>query len=135
MKKALKIIGSIILLSLFLILYISYIVDNNSQEVKKLEEKVLKHYAPDSKVESINQYSNYYIIKTSSKVIVLDNQYKPILEEDLNKINSEVNDQELIYKTNKLAYEKKILKDKKLTYEYYDAISGELIGKTVLEQQ
>lgn len=135
MKKALKIIGSIILLSLFLILYISYIVDNNSQEVKKLEEKVLKHYTPDSKVESINQYSNYYIIKTSSKVIVLDNQYKLVLEEDLDKINSEVNDQELIYKTNKLAYEKKILKDKKLTYEYYDAISGELIGKTVLEQQ
>ena len=135
MKKALKIIGSIILLSLILILYISYIVDNNSQEVKKLEEKVLKHYTPDSKVTSINQYSNYYIIKTSSKVIVLDNQYKPVLEEDLNKINSEVNDQELIYKTNKLAYEKKILKDKKLTYEYYDAISGELIGKTVLEQQ
>ena len=135
MKKVFKIIGCIILLSLFLILYISYIVDNNSQEVSKLEEKVMKKYTPDSKVTSINQYSNYYIIKTSSKVIVLDNQYKPVLEEELSKLNNEVNNQELIYKTNKLAYEKKILKDKKVTYEYYDAISGELIGKTVLEQQ
>ena len=110
MKKVFKIIGCIILLSLFLILYISYIVDNNSQEVSKLEEKVMKNYTPDSKVTSINQYSNYYIIKTSSKVIVLDNQYKPVLEEELSKLNNEVNNQELIYKTNKLAYEKKILK-------------------------
>ena len=40
---------------------------------------------------------------------------------------------ELIYKTNKLMYEEKEIKDKNLTYKYYDATTGDFIKETTME--
>ena len=135
MKRALKITGCILLFTLSIVIYISYIVDHNSQEISKLETKIKNHYKTKDEITSVNKYSNFYIIKTPSKVIVLSDDYKSVLEEDLQKLSNNDANQPLIYKTNKLMYEKKVLKKNKLTYEYYDAISGELIDKTTLEQQ
>ena len=135
MKKVLKIIIFIVILSLALIIYISYTVDHNEEETHKLETKITKHYNTKEEISNVTQYNNYYIVKTASKVIVLSNDYKPVLEEDLSKLSNKFTNQNLIYKTNKLIFEKKVLEDSTLTYEYYDAISGELIDKTTLEQQ
>ena len=41
----------------------------------------------------------------------------------------------MIYKTNKLMYEKTKRKENEIIYEYYDATTGELIKTTALERQ
>ena len=42
---------------------------------------------------------------------------------------------ELIYKTNTLMYEEKILNKNTLTYKYYDAKTGKYLKETKMEQK
>ena len=135
MKKILKIIGGIILLFVIIIIYISYVTDHNNQELESLKKEVSEKYKLNEEITYSNQYGNYYIIKTKTKVIVLSKDYKEILKEDLSKLANNLTDTSLVYKTNKLMYEKTIRTKKQITYEYYDANSGKIINKVVLEQQ
>ena len=135
MKKIIKILLSILAIVIVVILYFSYITDNNNQEKEKLAKKITKNYNIEEKINYTNEYNNYYILKTDSKVIVLTNDYKEVKKEDLSKLKEISPDLEIIYKTNKLMYEKTIRNKKKITYEYFDALTGEQINKTVLELQ
>ena len=135
MKKILKIIGCLIIGFITIILYISYITDYNNETLSNLTKEISKNYNTTEEITYSNQYGNYYIIKTPSKVIVLSKDYKEITKEELSKIKELPNKAELVYKTNKLMYEKTIKKNKKLIYEYYDALSGEKIKTTKLELQ
>ena len=135
MKKIIKILLSILAIVIIVILYFSYITDNNNQEKEKLAKKITKNYNIEEKINYTNEYNNYYILKTDSKVIVLTNDYKEVKKEDLSKLKEISPDLEIIYKTNKLMYEKTIRNKKKITYEYFDALTGEQINKTVLELQ
>ena len=135
MKKILKIIGIILVISIIIILYISYIVDSNMQETVALNNKITKNYQTTEKIIYANEYNNYYIIKTSSQVIILNKDYKEVKKEPLSSLKDNIKNANLIYKTNKIMYEKVIRKNKKTIYEYYDALTGEKIKKTVLELQ
>ena len=133
MKKILKILAAIIILVICIIFYISYITDNNEQTLKKTTQKIKTHYKTDEEITYTNEYGNYYIIKTKSKVIVLSKNYQEIVKEELSKLKEDIPNTNIIYKTNKLIYEKKLLKNKTLIYEYYDAKTGEKIDETTLE--
>ena len=135
MKKIIKILLSLLAIVIIVILYFSYITDNNNQEKEKLAKKITKNYNIEEKINYTNEYNNYYILKTDSKVIVLTNDYKEVKKEDLSKLKEISPDLEIIYKTNKFIYEKTIRNKKKITYEYFDALTGEQINKTVLELQ
>ena len=134
-KKILKIIGIIATIFVIAVLYISYIIDHNSQELSQLAKEIKNHYKTTEEITYSNEYNNYYIIKTTNQAIVLTKEYKEVKKEDLSKLKGNFQDANLIYKTNKLMYEKVVVKNNKTIYEYYDALTGEHIKKTVLELQ
>ena len=133
MKKILKIVASIIFILITVIIYISYTTDSNQQVLLNLTEKIKNNYNTNENINYSNEYGAYYIIKTDTKVIVLSKDYQEVVKEDISKLKETLPETNLIYKTNKLMYEKTIRKQKKVTYEYYDAKKGEKVKSTTLE--
>ena len=130
-KKILKIISIIIILFIMI-----YIVINNIVNTNKLDNLIINiknNYEINEEISYINEYNNYYIFATKTRVIVLNKEYQEILNESLNIIEDIPKNKELIYKTNKLMFEETILKENKLIYKYYDATNGEFIKETVME--
>ncbi len=135
MKKTLKILLIIIIIFISGIIYISYINTTNEDYISNLSNNIQKELNTSDKITYINQYGNYYIVKTTNNVIVLTKDYKEVLKENISNLKANLNNYDLIYKTNNLMYENTIVKDNKLTYEYYDVISGKLIKKTTMERK
>ncbi len=135
MKKVLKIVSIILISIIICILCISYIETKNDNYLNNLKEEIKNHLNLNDEITYTNQYGNYYIIKTNNNVIVLTKDYREVLKESISKIK-ELNNYELIYKTNRLMYEKTSIKNNNtLIYEYYDAITGQFLKKTTLEKR
>ena len=130
--RIIKIISIILVIIVINILYISYTVDNNKESLNQTAKEIAANYQTD-KINYINTYGNYYIIETKNQVIVLSKDYKEVLKKDLQDLKELDSKTDIIYKKNKLIYEKKIIKDKKVIYQYYDAITGKEINSTTLE--
>ena len=113
-----------------------YMVINNIVNTNKLDNLIINiknNYEINEEISYINEYNNYYIFTTKTRVIVLNKEYQEILNESINNIEDIPKNKELIYKTNKLMFEETILKENKLIYKYYDATNGEFIKETVME--
>ena len=135
MKKVLR---SILILAIILItgiLYISYITNHNQDELNDITKSIQENYSIKGKITYTNRYGNYYIFTTASNVYVLNNEYKEIYQENLSRLAENQENLAIIYKTNKLMYEKTIRKKDKITYEYYDALTGNLTKETTLERK
>ena len=135
MKKILKIISIPLIIILLVILYISYLTNNNQNYLNNITKGIKDNYQIEDEITYSNMYNNYYIFTTKSKVIVLNNEYQEVLNESLSTIKNRTENQELIYKTNKLMFEETELKKNNLIYKYYDASTGELLKETTMEQQ
>lgn len=135
MKKIFKISISIISIFIIVIFYISYITNKNQEQYNIIAKDVQKNYKLKEDITYSNQYGNYYIITTNDKVIVLNKEYQEVLNENISILTENKNNLPLIYKTNKLMYEKTKRKENEIIYEYYDATTGELIKTTALERQ
>lgn len=135
MKKTLKILIIPFIIILGIIIYTVYLTNNNTNYLDKTLKNIKDNYQINEEITYYNEYNNYYIFTTKTKVIVLNNEYEEILNEDITNIMKRKNNQELIYKTNKLMFEETILDDNNLTYKYYDASNYELVKETVLEMQ
>ena len=135
MKKNLKIISIPLIIILLVILYISYLTNNNQNYLNNITKGIKDNYQIEDEITYSNKYNNYYIFTTKSKVIVLNNEYQEVLNESLSTIKNRTENQELIYKTNKLMFEETELKKNNLIYKYYDASTGELLKETTMEQQ
>ena len=131
-KKILKITAIGLIIPILIILYISYAIDYNQEEIKQLKKEISNHY-PTNEITYVNEYGNYYIIKTKDQIIVLSKDYKEVVKEDTFKLKENSDKLNIIYKNNKLMYEKIIQKSKTLTYEYFDIITGKKIKSTALE--
>ena len=135
MKKVLR---SILILAIILItgiLYISYITNHNQDELNDITKSIQENYSIKDKITYTNRYGNYYIFTTASNVYVLNNEYKEVYKKSIQDLSENKENLPLIYKTNKLMYEKTIRKKDKITYEYYDALTNKLIKKTTLERK
>jgi len=135
MKKVLHIALIPVILILLVILYISYLNNYNQNYLDSITKNIKNNNKINEEITYSNRYGNYYIFTTKSKVIVLNKEYEEILNEKIATIKKREKDQELIYKTNKLMFEEKEIKNNTLIYKYYDAINGELIKETKLEQK
>ena len=135
MKKALKILIIVIIIFITGTIYISYIDTNNEDYITNLTTKIKNHLKINDEITYTNQYGNYYIVKTTKDIIVLTKDYKEVLKEKVSILNNDLKEYDLIYKTNKLMYEKTIIKGNNLTYEYYDIKTGSLIKKTSMEKK
>lgn len=134
MKHLKKIILVIILVLLIIFLAIFYVVNKNRNYEKDLIKEVQENYDIDNDIKQVNKYDHNYIIITEDKVIVLNSDYEKIKEEKITSIAKNTDNYTLIYKNNKLVYEKTILKDDKVVYEYYDAYTYEYIDNMILEE-
>ena len=135
MKKILKILIIPFIIILSTILYIFYLINNNHKYLDSITKNIKDNYQINEKITYTNEYNNYYILTTKTKVIVLNNEYSEILNENIKTIKEKKENQELIYKNNKLMFEETNIKDDKLIYKYYDATNGEFIKETIMEQK
>ena len=135
MKKVLR---SILILASILItgiLYISYITNHNQDELNNITQNIKDNYSIKDEITYSNRYGNYYIFTTNSNVYVLNNEYKEVYKKEIGSLATNEENLPIIYKTNKLMYEKTIRKKDKITYEYYDALTNQLIKETTLERK
>ena len=135
MKKYLKILSIPFIIILCIILYVSYLVNHNKNYLDSITKNIKDNYQIDEKITYSNEYNNYYIFTTKSRVIVLNNEYNEILNESIATIKNINDNQELVYKTNKLMFVEKELKKDNLIYRYYDASNSEFIKETVMEKK
>lgn len=133
-KTILKVVVVIIIIVLISVFSLSYTINKNSNYKSSIIKDIKANYHVAEPITYANYADNYYIFSTKDKVIVLNKEYQEILKEDINKLSPNSNKYELIYKTKKLMYEETILKDNKVTYNYYDAKTYKKSSSTTLEK-
>ena len=135
MKKALKILIVPFIIILGITIYTVYLTNNNTNYLDKTLKNIKDNYQINEEITYSNEYNNYYIFTTDTRVIVLNNEYTEVLNENITNIKERKDNQELIYKTNKLMFEETTTNDSKLIYKYFDAVNGEFIKETIMEMQ
>lgn len=135
MKKVLRSILIIVIILIIGILYISYITNHNQDELNNITQNIKDNYSIKDEITYSNRYGNYYIFTTESDVYVLNNEYQKVYQKEISSLATNEENLPIIYKTNKLMYEKTIRKKDKITYEYYDALTNQLIKETTLERK
>lgn len=135
MKKTLKVLSIPVIIILIIIIYTIYLVNNNKSYLNYMVNNIKENYKLDEEITYLNEYNHYYIFTTKTKVIVLNNEYEEVLNESIATIKEKEDNQELIYKTNKLMYEETTRDDNELIYKYYDATTKEFIKETIMEMQ
>lgn len=135
MKKVLRSILIIVIILIIGILYISYITNHNQDELNNITQNIKDNYSVKDEITYSNRYGNYYIFTTESDVYVLNNEYQKVYQKEISSLATNEENLPIIYKTNKLIYEKTIRKKDKITYEYYDALTNQLIKETTLERK
>ena len=135
MKKTLKILIIPFIIILIITTYIIYLTNDNTNYLNDITKNIKANYQINEEITYSNIYNNYYIFTTKNKVIVLNNEYTEVLNESITNIKERKDNQELIYKTNKLMFEETTTNDGKLIYKYFDASNGEFIKETIMEMQ
>lgn len=135
MKKTLKILSIPLIIILITISYTIYLIINNNNYLDSITKNIKDNYQINEEITYSNEYNNYYIFTTDTRVIVLNNEYTEVLNESIATIKNRTENQELIYKTNKLMFEETTTNDGKLIYKYFDASNGEFIKETIMEMQ
>ena len=135
MKKTLKILSIPLIIILITISYTIYLIINNNNYLDSITKNIKDNYQINEEITYSNEYNNYFIFTTDTRVIVLNNEYTEVLNESIATIKNRTENQELIYKTNKLMFEETTTNDGKLIYKYFDASNGEFIKETIMEMQ
>lgn len=135
MKKVIKVISIPVIVVLIIVLYISFLTNNNQNYLDDITKNIKENYPIDEEITYSNLYNHYYIFTTKSKVIVLNNEYQEVLNESIAIIQNKEENQEIIYKTNKLMFEEVETNKNNITYKYYDASNGEFIKETTMEKK
>lgn len=120
------------LLMVFIVLilgiYIYPSIKNDNYQ-KRLISDIYKN-TDIKNIEYLNKDNNYYVVKDSDKVIVLDLNYEEVYSIDKSKLKD--NDLDLVYRRNNLYYEEKIRDGDNLTYNFYNIDNNELAYQVLL---
>lgn len=135
MKKALKVLSIPFIIILIITIYTIYLVNNNKNCLNNTINNIKENYKLNEEITYLNEYNHYYIFTTKTRVIVLNNEYEEVLNESIAIIKEKEDNQELIYKTNKLMYEETTRDNNSLIYKYYDATTKKFIKETIMEMQ
>lgn len=135
MKKTIKILIIPFIVILVITIYIVFLTNNNKSYLDDVTKNIKANYQINEEITYSNIYNNYYIFTTGTRVVVLNNEYTEVLNESIATIQTRKDNQELIYKTNKLMFEETTTNDSKLIYKYFDATNGEFIKETIMEMQ
>ena len=126
-KKINKLVIVLIVLILIILFYIIFPVLKNNKYENNIQKEIQENYEINDKINYLNKFDLYYIIVTTNNLIVLDNKYQELLKEDIKNIKQIDTKYEIVYRLNKVMYETKEISKDKITYNYYDVYTNELI--------
>lgn len=126
-----KVIITFISLLVMIFIFVMFTVNKNDKYNDDMVSYIKKNITSLESINYINKYDNYYIVKDKDNVMVIDNDMNIVLSEKLSNIYSSYDD--IVYRLNRLMYVEKIVKDNKVTYNYYDIYSYEEIDSIVVE--
>lgn len=126
-----KVIITFISLLVMIFIFAMFTVNKNDKYNDDMVNYIKKNITSLESINYINKYDNYYIVKDNLNVMVIDNDMNIVLSEKLSNIYSSYDD--IVYRLNKLMYVEKIVKDNKVTYNYYDIYNHEEIDSIVVE--
>lgn len=128
MKKLIVMFISVLLILFF---FIKVTVSSNYKYDNSIIEDIKENYELDSNIIYLNKFANYYIVKTSSQVLVLDNMYNLIFQDDV--LNLFSCDYDMVYRINKLMYVSSNVKGSSVIYNFYDVYTFDKIDEIILE--
>ena len=122
-----KIIIVFILVVLVSFTCVFYTVSKNNKYTSSIEEKVKEKYSLQEYIKYLNKSNFYYIIETNTLLILLDDNYNEVQKINTSELYSLDKPYEIVYRLNKIMYEKKEVLFTKIIYTYYDIYTGEVI--------
>ena len=126
-----KIILSLLAIPLIIFIYINIItINNNNYKIKNTS--IIKEKLSLNNITTYNYYDYTYTVITEDEVIVVNDKYEIIIRESLDKIT--IDNCFLIYKNNNLTCEEKEYKNNEIIYEYYNALTSELISSIEIKE-
>lgn len=132
-NRIVKVIIGILIVFLICFFSLNYTINNNSSYVDNLKNNIKDNYKLDDDILGVNVYGGYYIVSTNKEVIVLDGEYVEVMKENVSGLYDNINNYDLVYRTNKLMYEETIVDDDNLTYNYYDVYSYDYVSSIVVK--
>lgn len=122
-----KIIIFFILIVLISFTCVFYTVSKNNKYTSSIEKKVKEKYSLQEDIKYLNKSNFYYIIETNTLLILLDDNYNEVQKINTSELYSLDKPYEIVYRLNKIMYEKKEVLSTKIIYTYYDIYTGEVI--------
>lgn len=120
MKRFIVVIVLVFLIIFFALIYIEKTNKNN------LEKLIKKNYA-DINLYYVNKYDGYYIFISDKNYGVLDKKYNEVMLLDKKGFCLKKDNYDIIYRKDELMYLEEVLKKNKLTFNYYDINTCDLI--------
>lgn len=122
-----KIIIVFILIVLVSFTCVFYTVSKNNKYTSSIEKKVKEKNSLQEDIKYLNKSNFYYIIETNTLLILLDDNYNEVQKINTSELYSLDKPYEIVYRLNKIMYEKKEVLSTKIIYTYYDIYTGEVI--------
>ena len=122
-----KIIIVFILIVLISFTCVFYTVSKNNKYTSSIEETLKEKYSLQEDIKYLNKSNFYYIIETNTLLILLDDNYNEVQKINISELYSLDKPYEIVYRLNKIMYEKKEVLSTKIIYTYYDIYTGEVI--------
>ena len=126
-KKIIMLIGAFLLILIIMFIIILVPSSKNNNYNKKLFSNIEENTELKN-ITYVNKSNNYYIVKCSEGVIVLDLNYDKVFEKE----SVRDSDMPLVYTRNNLYYVEKVRKKDKITYNYYSTDENILVFSSVV---
>lgn len=126
-----KLIAGFIFILLFLFVSMWIIVGIDKNNINDIKDKISKNTNIED-ISYVNKYDNYYIVKNSDYVYVLDIEYKEIDKISIDKLYDNDKDYDLIYIDNELLYMNDYNDKEGLVFKYYDVYTYELVDEVMV---
>lgn len=124
-----KIIIIFILLVVISFSCVFYTVSKNNKYDSNMEREIKEKYSLQEDIKYLNKSNFYYIIETNTSLILLDGNYNEVQKISINDLYNLDKPYEIVYRLNKIMYEKKEVLSSKIIYTYYDIYTGEELDK------
>ena len=125
----------IIIIILFAFIFLFFVVSSIYQNDKYQNDiygEIVSNYKIDEDIVYFNKSNIFYIVKTESKIIVLDNNFDNVYEIECSKILPQDN-YEIVYKDNTIIYEEIKRYENKIVYNYYSVLEDKLLDVIEIE--
>lgn len=122
-----KIIIVFILIVLVSFACVFYTVSRNNKYASSIEKIIKEKYSLQEDIKYLNKSNFYYIIETNTLLILLDDNYNEVQKINKSELYNLDKPYEIVYRLNKIMYEKKEVLSTKIIYTYYDIYTGEVI--------